>query len=87
MDVLTAPNARVLNWVRREALMALWEQASRDPLECGPVMALATAEIMIRHLERVRPGFRGASAGQVKFVVMETPAPREPEPVLAGSAY
>lgn len=87
MDVLTAPNARVLNWVRREALTALWEQAVRDPLECGPVMALATAEIMIRHLERIRPGFRGASAGQVQFVVMMNPAPREPQPVLAGSAY
>lgn len=86
LDVLTAPNARVLNWVRREKLVELWEHASRDPLECGPVMALATAEIMIRHLERIRPGFRGASAGQVKFIAMETREARRLEPALAGSA-
>lgn len=85
LDVLTAPNARVLNWVRRESLITAWDQAVRDPLECGPVMALATAEIMIRHLERIRPGFRGVSAGRVKFDVMETPPRREPEPVLTGS--
>jgi hypothetical protein len=79
LDVLTAPNARVLNWVAREPLMALWDKAVRDPLECGPVMALATAEVMIRHLERIRPGFRGVSAGQVKFIAMERPVTREAE--------
>lgn len=84
LDVLTAPTARVLNWVAREPLIALWERAARDPLECGPVLALATAEIMIRRLERVRPGFRGASAAMVGFTVMETPAPHEPRPVPAG---
>ncbi|MDM8005979.1 MAG: asparagine synthase-related protein [Phycisphaerae bacterium] len=86
LDVLTTTNARVLNWVRRDRLMELWEQAVRDPLECGPVMALATAEIMIRHLERIRPGFRGISPGQVQFVTMEAPISREPRPEPAGTA-
>ncbi|HPD30799.1 MAG TPA: asparagine synthase-related protein [Phycisphaerae bacterium] len=86
LDVLTSANARILNWVRRDRLMEVWEQAVRDPLECGPVMALATAEIMIRHLERIRPGFRGVSPGQVQFVMMETPASCKPQPAWAGTA-
>ncbi|MGQ9650477.1 MAG: asparagine synthase-related protein [Phycisphaerae bacterium] len=86
LDVLTTANARVLNWVRRDRLMKLWEQAVRDPLECGPVMALATAEIMIRHLERIRPGFRGVSPGQVRFTAIEAPSPREARPEPAETA-
>jgi hypothetical protein len=66
LNLLLAPNARVLDWVVRDALTNLWQRAVRDPLEAGPILSLATIEIMIRHLERLRPGLR-ASPSRLRF--------------------
>jgi hypothetical protein len=51
LDVLIAPDARVLNWVKRDRLLALWNRAITNPLESVPVLTLATIELMIRWLE------------------------------------
>jgi hypothetical protein len=53
LDVLTEPDARVLNWVRREPLMRLWELGVNDPLKAEPLLTLATLEMTVRRLERL----------------------------------
>jgi len=74
LDVLTEPNARVLNWVERRPLLALWDQATRDPPVAGPLLDraspllnLATIETMVRWLERLPAGMSPARADRVRF--------------------
>lgn len=54
LDMLREDGARVLEWVEPEALKDLWRRAVQNPLEAGPLMSLATLEVMIRRLEQQR---------------------------------
>lgn len=68
LDVLIAPDARVLNWVRRDRLLALWNRAIANPRESAPVLTLATIELTIRRLEALprhvsRPAFQVERTG------------------------
>jgi hypothetical protein len=51
LDVLIAPDARVLKWVKRDRLLAMWNRAIEMPREAVPVLTLATIELMVRRLE------------------------------------
>ena len=50
LDVLTEPDARVLQWVQRPVLLDFWHKAKGDPAAVGPLLSLATLELMIREL-------------------------------------
>jgi hypothetical protein len=67
LDVLISPDARVLNWVEREALLELWDRATREPLQAGPLLNLATIEIMVRSLERLPAGMGPTRVDQLRF--------------------
>jgi hypothetical protein len=65
LDTLINPNARVLNWVRRETLLRSWQAADSDPVHAQLLLGLATIEIFVRSMEqsnpagaRPRPDFR-----------------------------
>ena len=51
LDALIAPDARLLQWVKRDRLLALWNRAIVNPRESAPVLTLATIELTIRRLE------------------------------------
>jgi hypothetical protein len=89
LDILIDPQARILQWVRREALVRLWDQAAANPLAGVPLLGLATIEIMVRRLEASagEPRAQGNStAGQVVFepVASERLTPRDCRMVGSG---
>jgi hypothetical protein len=51
LDILLDRRARVLEWVRRDALRQLWQRAVANPLEAQPILTLATLEVMLRWLD------------------------------------
>ena len=51
LDVLRDGDARVLNWVRREALLSLMHRARADARAAEQVLTIATLEVTCRHLE------------------------------------
>jgi hypothetical protein len=87
LDILREPGARVLEWVRREAVMDLWDRAGEDLLQCVPLMGLATVEIMVRWLES-RAGSRNPKARFDRAEAspeFHAAAMTEPDPVGASS--
>lgn len=52
LDILGEPNARVLQWVQRDALLAMYDRIAANPLDNVALLSLATIEVMIRWLER-----------------------------------
>lgn len=67
LDVLTARDARVLRWVRRDVLMELWQSAERDPRQAAPLLNLATVEVMIRALEQMPVYDDTTDGGSLRF--------------------
>jgi hypothetical protein len=54
MDVLLERDARLLHWLRPEAIRRVWDRALDDPLETSPVLLLATLEIALRSLDDLK---------------------------------
>ena len=74
LDLLTDPDARVLNWVERERLLNLWDQAPGDPAQVGPLLSLATIEIMVRRLEALPRSANDVQMDLVRFGSFDGPA-------------
>jgi hypothetical protein len=67
LEVLLCASARVLEYVRREALLDLWSATVREPLTANTILGLATAEFMIRWLQEL-PAARSPARGEnVRF--------------------
>lgn len=71
LDMLMAPDARILAWVRCEALRDLWTQATADPLQGGPLLGLATIEVMVRWLEDQSHQRRTQDMPSIRFEIIE----------------
>jgi len=84
MNALLEPDARVLEWVRRDKLMALWDVATADPVKGPPVMALATLETIVRYLQElaVRPA-TPSSLGEFEHIDASAPDAANHPPVFA----
>jgi hypothetical protein len=55
LDMLTRKDARILEWVDRDALMDVWHLGRQNPLKGTQLLDLATVETMIRWLEEIKP--------------------------------
>ena len=67
---LLEPDARVLNWLDRDRLLAAWQQAADDPNLAWIVMTAGTIETMVRWLERSK--WPQAPVERVGFRFIET---------------
>jgi hypothetical protein len=54
LNVLLERDARVLNWVRPDAVRDAWERSLRQPRESSPILLLATIEIALRSLDDLK---------------------------------
>lgn len=75
LDMLRDPQARVLRWVRREALQDLWRRATRESPQGVPLLGMATIECMARWLEAAGPLCRQGTV--VRRVRFEQTSPRD----------
>lgn len=67
-----AADARVLEWVRPQAVRDLWQTVCRDPRRSIPLLNLLTIELMVRELERMPATERSESP--LAFRPLKTPA-------------
>lgn len=54
LDVLREGDARILHWVRPQAVRDAWDRALHQPLDALPLLLLATIEIALRSLDDLR---------------------------------
>jgi len=79
LDVLIQKDARILEWIDRSALLKNWQQALKNPLQGSMLLNLATAEIMIRRLEKLEP----IPSAQPTECINLSPSPSNAVPTLA----
>lgn len=66
-------DARILEWVRPEALSRLWSAAESDPRQAAPLLTLATIETMLRQMEHL-PNCARQSAPSIQAAARHQPA-------------
>jgi len=76
LNMLIAPDARILNWVDGNVLKQLWNRAEHDPNQAGPLLTLTTIEIMVRYLEQFAGRNFQRIKHQIKFRTFEGNNPK-----------
>jgi len=75
LDSLISDDARVRQWVRAEPLRELWDQATRNPSQAGPILTLATLETALRCFDKLDRSLPLPAHELVRFRRIQAGAP------------